>query len=117
MSETAAPDNKGVATVAATASTAAVACAVCCVLPFALPAALLGTFGGVFAFFERAYPWMKIAAVLAVAAGWLWLLVQSMRTHRRPARSTLIIMTFATAAMTIALLWPTFEDSIISALR
>jgi hypothetical protein len=113
MTEASAKDSKVAGTVAATASAAALACGVCCVLPFALPAALLGTFGSAFAFFESAFPWMRWAAVLSVAAGWLWVLLQSNRNGRRPAKSTLAVMALATVAMLIALMWPIFEGPLV----
>lgn len=117
MTETVANDSKVPSAVAATASLAAVACGVCCVLPFALPAALAGTLGGVFAFFESAFPWMRWAAILSVSAGWLWVLWQSMQTGRRPARSTLLVMSFATVALAVAMVWPMFEGPLIRLLR
>ena len=117
MTEASAKDSKAVGAVAATASAGALACGVCCILPFALPAALVGSLGGVFAFFEEAFPWMRWAAILSVAAGWLWVLGQSWSTRRRPARSTLITMTFATAAMVIALMWPMFEKPLVGLVR
>ena len=117
MNDAASPDNKAMATVAATASTAAVVCGVCCVLPLALPAAFLATFGSVFAFFESAYPLVRSLSVLAVSAGWTWVLVQSWRSKRRPARSTLVIMTIATIAMAVALMWPWFEVPLAGMLR
>ena len=113
MTEASTGEKRAVTTAAATASTAAVACGVCCVLPFALPAALLGTFGPVFAFFERAFPWMTDLAVLAVLAGWSWVLWQSWRSRRRPAASTVIVMATATAATGVALAWPSFEGPLI----
>lgn len=117
MSEATTKDSKVPGAVAATASLAAVTCGVCCVLPFALPAALAGTLGGVFAFFESAFPWMRWAAILAVMAGWLWVLWQSLRTGKRPARSTLLVMMFATIALAVAMMWPLLEEPIIRLLR
>jgi len=115
--EASAKDGKVAGTVAVTASSAALACGVCCVLPFALPPAVLGTVGGVLAFFESAYSWMKWVAVLAVSAGWAWVLLQSIQPHRRPAKSTLTVMAFATVAVMLALMWPIFEEPIIALLR
>ena len=117
MTETTTNDSKVPGAVAATASLAAVACGVCCVLPFALPAALAGTLGGVFAFFESAFPWMRWAAILAVSAGWLWVLWQSTQTRKRPALSTLLVMLFSTVALVVAMMWPLFEDPLVRLLR
>jgi hypothetical protein len=117
MTERVAKDSKVPVAAAATASTAAVACGVCCVLPFALPAALAGSLGGVFAVFERAFPWMRWAAIIAVAAGWLWVLWQSKQTSKRPSASTLLVMAFATAALAVATMWPMLEEPLIRMLR
>ena len=84
--------NRAVGTVAATASVAALACGVCCVLPLAIPAAMLGMFGGTIAWFAQAYSWLTPIAVAAVVAGWLWVAYQSKRSGKRPARATLVIM-------------------------
>jgi hypothetical protein len=117
MSHASVKDSKVVGTVATTASVAALTCGVCCVLPFALPATLLGALGGTFAFFESAFPWMRWAAVLSVAAGWAWVLLQSIQTALRPAKSTLMIMGLATIATVLALMWPMFEGPLIRLLR
>jgi hypothetical protein len=110
-------ETKAAGAVAATASTVALACGVCCVLPFALPAAMLGSVGGTLAWFAEAYRWMTPIAVLAVAAGWLWIGYRSRSSSRRPARLTLVVMGFATAMMTLALLWPGIEPVVIGMLR
>lgn len=117
MTKTVAQESKAPIAAAATASTAALACAVCCVLPFALPAAVAGALGGVFAFFESAFPWMRWAAIISVAAGWLWVLMQSNQTGKRAAKSTLIVMAVATVALAIAMMWPMFEGPLIRMLR
>jgi cytochrome bd-type quinol oxidase subunit 1 len=111
------PDSKAAGAVAVTASSAALACGVCCVLPFALPAAMLTSLGGVFAWFADVYRWMVPLAVLAVAAGWLWVGWQSWSIKRQPARRTLVVMAFATAMMVLALLWPAFEPFILQLVR
>ena len=117
MTEPAAKGSKVPVAAAATASAAALACGVCCVLPFALPAALAGTLGGVFALSESAFPWMRWAAIVAVMVGWLWVLSQSLQTGKRPARSTLAVMAFATVALAVAVKWPMFEGPLIRLLR
>lgn len=100
--------------VAVTVSTAALACGLCCVLPFAVPAAALGAFGAVAAWAAGSYPWIALAAILAVAAGWALVLSRSRSTGRRPARSTLVVMGAATAIMLLALAWPILEPGIIA---
>ena len=110
-------DNRAVGTVAATASVAALACGVCCVLPLAIPAAMLGSVGGIIAWFSHAYSWMTPLAIVAVVAGWLWMAYHSRRSGKRPAKSTLLIMAFATLMMVLAYMWPMFEGPIGSLLR
>lgn len=110
-------DNRAAGTVAATASVAALACGVCCVLPLAIPAAMLGTFGGIIAWFAHAYSWLTPIAIAAVVAGWLWVAFQSRRSGKRPARATLLIMAFATAMMALAYFWPLLERPITALLR
>lgn len=108
--------NKAAGAVAVTASTAALACGVCCVLPFALPAAILGSVGGVLAWFAEAYRWLTPIALISVAAGWAWVGYQSWRTRRSPARLTIVVMLFATAMMAAAWVWPAFESTAIALL-
>lgn len=95
----------------------AVACGVCCLLPFALPAVALTTFGGVIATVARGYRWAVVVAVAAVVTGWAWVLWQSVRRQRAPARSTLRAMALATLLLLMALAWPPVERSIIAFLR
>ena len=97
-------------------STTALACGICCVLPFALPAAALALGGSVLAWFANAYTLMTYVAVLAVAAGWIWVAMQSTRTRKRPARATLTTMIGASVILGLALLWPKAEETIISLL-
>lgn len=102
---------------AALAATGAVACGVCCVLPFALPAAMLAATGGALAWFAGLMPWITGFAVLAVVGAWIWVGVQTLRTRRRPAPSTLVTMGLASAFLVTALAWPRLEGFIIAALR
>lgn len=99
---------------AATSATAAIACGVCCVLPFALPAVAATALGGVFAVFAGAYRWAVDLATIAVAAGWLWVAWQSVRTGRRAAPSTLRAMLVATVIFGAALSWPLLEPHAIA---
>lgn len=94
---------------AATASTAVVACGICCALPFVVPVAMLASAGGILAWFSETSNWLTAVAVAAVASGWIWMGVQSWRTHRRPARSTLLVLSLATITMAAAWLWPSIE--------
>ncbi|MGZ2442197.1 hypothetical protein [Sinorhizobium medicae] len=109
--------SKTAGAVAVTASTAALACGVCCVLPFAVPAAILGSAGGALAWFAEAYRWLTPMALITVTAGWAWVGYQSWRTHRSPARLTVVVMIFATAMMLAAWIWPAFEGTAIALLR
>lgn len=106
--------SKAAGAVAVTATTAALACGVCCVLPFAIPAAVLGSAGGVLAWFAEAYRWLTPVALIAVTSGWAWVGYQSWLTHRFPAPSTLLAMTIATIMMAAAWIWPMFEPTIIA---
>jgi len=102
---------------AATVATAAVACAACCVLPFALPAAMLASVGGVLAWFDHIHVWVTRVAIFAVIASWLWIGWQTARTRRKPSVVTLYVMGLATALMIVAMLWPLIEPHLIRALR
>jgi len=112
-----APPDRFVGTSAALAATGALACSVCCVLPFALPAVALAVGGGVISWFAKATPWATLIALLAVLAGWTWAIVQSIRTRRRPATSTLMTLGGATLVFITAALWWHFEKAIIHLLR
>jgi hypothetical protein len=102
---------------AALVATGALACGICCVLPFALPAAVLAVGGGVVSWFAKATPWAMRIALLAVLAGWAWVIVQSVRTKRQPAQSTLLTLALATAVFAAAAVWWHFEREIIHLLR
>ncbi|MFZ5692838.1 MAG: hypothetical protein ACOY5F_16455 [Pseudomonadota bacterium] len=117
MTEARAPGSKAAGAVAVTASTAALACGVCCVLPFAVPAVVLGSIGGVLAWFAEAYRWLTPIALIAVAAGWGWVGYQSWRMRRSPARSTIVVMSFATVVMMAAWIWPAFEPSVLAFIK
>lgn len=117
MNGTRVPPNKAASAVALTASTAAFACGICCVLPFAVPAAILGSMGGVLAWFAAAYAWLTPIALIAVAAGWAWIRYQSWHTRRCPARLTVLAMTFATVMMVAAWIWPMFEATATAFIR
>ncbi|CAI9122092.1 hypothetical protein AA0242T_3127 [Acetobacter aceti NRIC 0242] len=117
MSEASASGNKAASAVAMTASSAALACGVCCVVPLALPAAILGSVGGILAWFANAYRWLTPVAILAVAVGWFWVGYQAYRTGHRPGWQTLGIMGFATIMGCLAWLWPRIEPVAIGFLR
>jgi hypothetical protein len=102
---------------AAVIATGALACGVCCVLPFALPAAALAISGGVLAWFGGSYPLATMIGALAVLGGWGWVGLQTMRARRRPARSTVVVMTLATLILVLALAWPGLEGWIAGLLR
>jgi hypothetical protein len=102
---------------AAVVATGALACGVCCVLPFALPAAVLALSGGVLAWFSGLYHWMTLVAVAAVIGSWGWIGWQSLRTRKRPARSTLVTMILATSVLAVALAWPQLEGPIAHLIR
>jgi len=101
---------------AAAIATGAVACAACCVLPFALPAVVLASTGGVLAWFADQYAWVTVLAVLAVVGGWGWVAWQARRARRRLAASTLYVMITATALTALAVVWPLIEQPLVSVL-
>jgi hypothetical protein len=87
------------------------------VLPFALPAVVLASSGGVLAVFAQAFWGALYLATVMVAGAWLWVLADTRRTGTRPARSTLTTMAVATAALGGAALWPTIEPNLIAVLK
>ncbi len=91
----------------------ALACGVCCVLPFALPAAFLASSGGVLAWFAGLYSWAAFAAAGLVAMAWLLVVFQSIKTRRRPARTTITALLAASVILTAALTWPMLESFVI----
>jgi hypothetical protein len=111
------PGSKAAGVTAVTLSTGAIACGVCCVLPFALPAAVLAGTGPVLAWLVGIHKWVTLFAILAVVGAWGWVAWQSRRTQRRPAASTLAMLTLSTALLTVALLWPLIEKPLIRMLR
>ena len=114
---TGAPTERVVGASAALAAAGALVCGVCCVLPFALPAALLAVSGGVIGWFAKLTPWALGIAALAVLGGWTWVVLQSVRTSQKPARSTLLTLGLATALFVTAMIWFHFEREIIHLLR
>lgn len=102
---------------AATVAVGAVACGVCCVLPFALPAVVLASSGGVLAMFAQAFWGALYLATAMVAGAWLWVTAESRRTGKRPARATLAMVALATAALAAAAMWPTIEPHVIATLK
>ena len=121
MTEQPLPLHRGASRLASTAATTtaigAIACGVCCVLPFALPAVVLAGTGGVIAWFGQAFWGALYTAGALVTIGWVWVVVSSVRTARRPARSTIRAMFVATVALGVALIWPVLEPHILRALR
>ena len=94
-------------------SGAVVACAACCVLPLALPAAMLAGAGAALAWFENASPWMALFSVVVVILSWAMIARQSLKTGRKPARATLILLGISTALALIALFWYPYVEGAI----
>ena len=109
--------SKAAGVTAMTLSTGAVACGVCCVLPFALPAAVLASTGPLLAWLVGIHKWVTVLAILAVVGAWGWVAWQSRRTRKRPAPSTLVMMTLSTTLLAVAVLWPLIEKPLIRMLR
>jgi len=102
---------------ALTVAAGAVACGVCCVLPFALPAVALASAGSIIAWLGGFQFWATVLAAAIVAAAWIWIIVQSLRTEAKPARSTLYMMGTATTVLLLALLWSHIEPFVVQALK
>lgn len=113
----AASPDRAASAAAATVAIGAVACGVCCVLPFALPAVVLAVSGGVFALFGTAFWGALYLATAMVAAAWLWVIVETRRTRKRPVRATLSWMAVATTALVAAAAWPAIEPQLIALLK
>lgn len=86
---------------AAATATGALTCAAGCILPFTLPAVALASAGGAIALLVQAQGWMMDLAVVAVAAGWIWVGWLSLRHRSRPALSTFGAMTVATLMLAL----------------
>ncbi len=97
-----------------TSAAAAIACGVCCLVPFVFPAVALTTTGAGIAALAGVYWWAIRLAFLALAAGWLWLLVDSVRRGRRPGRATVVAMASATAFTFLAYSWSFAERHVIA---
>ena len=104
-------------TAATTLAIGAVACGVCCALPFALPAVVLASTGGLIAFLAQASWWALYLATVMVAGAWLWVARDLKRTGKRPARSTVLTMSLATIALAAAMLWPLVGARVIGAFQ
>lgn len=102
----------------ATSCAAALSCAACCVLPLALPAALLAGTGATLGWLESASPWLRLLSVVVVAAAWLMIWRKSVRTGKKAARSTMILLGVSTVLTAALLLWePYFEVIVVDFLR
>jgi hypothetical protein len=111
------PGAKAAGAAAITLSTGAIACGACCVLPFTLPATVLASTGSVISSLVHMHWWVTALSVISVISAWAWLAWQIRRTGRKPAISTVAMMTVSTLFMTIAVMWPLIEKPLIRALR
>jgi hypothetical protein len=102
-----------VGAIAAVTACGALACAACCVVPFALPAVILASAGGLLAWLAGAAGWTANLALIAVAGGWVWIGWESARTRAMPAKSTLYAMAAATLALALAFGWPLHEAPLL----
>jgi len=103
---------KGPAHVALACAGAAAACGAACIAPLALPAVVLAGVGTTLAWLAEVHTWMTILAIVAVAAAWLWIGFQALRSKMRPPASTLNIMSLATLLSALAVAWPLIEGQI-----
>jgi hypothetical protein len=110
------PGTKAARLTAVALATGAVACGAGCVLPFALPAVVLASAGGILAWFADMHVWVTGLATAAVIGAWSWIAWQTHRTLRKPATSTVYAMMAATALLAIAVLWPAIEERLVALL-
>lgn len=92
-------------------------CGECCVLPFALPAVVLASAGGLIAFLAQAFGWTLYLATAMVVGVWLWVARDVRRTGKGPARSTPLSMSLAAVAQDAAMLWPFVEPRVVGAIH
>lgn len=95
--------------------------AACCILPLGLGAIGVGA-GGLAAFVPFHWP-LTVAAMIAVAAGWLLYLRKRRACDRDatctvapPARTTLIMLSLATGSVVVSALWSYIEASLMRSL-
>lgn len=95
---------------------AIVACGACCVLPVAFPVIAAGTMGIAMTAMAAAHVWLTGLATLTLVSAWWWIWRQSKKRGVRSATSTLVQMGVASALMTMAIVWPWIEPSLMTAL-
>lgn len=81
------------------------------------PATVLASTGTLLAWLINAHVWVTLLAIVSVVGAWAWIAWQSRRTGRRPATSTLVMMTASTLLLNIAVLWPLIETPLTGVLR
>lgn len=114
--------DRGVAAIGALTSVGALfSAAACCILPVALAAIGVGA-SGLTAFVPFHWP-LTIAALVAVAAGWLIYARKRKAcasdtacSAAPPTRSTLVLLCLATALVTISACWTFIEAPLMRAL-
>jgi hypothetical protein len=100
-------------TAALTTAAGAVACGLCCALPFAFPAVAASAAGGVLAWLAHAHGWVTRLAAVIVSGAWISVALRSRGAKAKPANATLYWMAAASAALALAIVWPTIEPHII----
>ena len=115
-------DNAGAVDVAApraalATSGGALACAACCLLPIAFPAIALAFGGALLAWIDVATEAMFIAALLSVLGSWVWIAYRARSSGKRTPRTTLVMMSAATAVLLAGLALPLYEPLIVSAIK
>ena len=81
-----------------------------------MPAAALAGAGCTLAWLSSIYEGAIIAAAVLVAAAWIWVVGQSLRTRKRPAATTVLVMLMASAMLALAYSWPVLEPIAVAAL-
>lgn len=108
--------NEKIAKTATISALAAVACTSCCVLPFILPAVALANIGGLLAILDHAHVWVTRGAMFVVACAWILIGFQTGISQKRPSRSAVLWMTFATILAVAAASWPTLKPLVFQIL-
>lgn len=100
----------------AASTTAIVACAACCALPLLIPALALGASGAVLAWLAGAHTWLRIIAVLSVAAGWAWMVWERAVKQRRVRLLTWVLLSASSVLTVIAFFWSAIEPHLMKVL-
>lgn len=94
----------------------ALACAACCVLPIAFPAIALAFGGALLTWIGVATKVTFVIALASVVGSWTWVAYRAWASGKRTPRTTLLMMSAATAVLLAGLAFPLYEPLIVSAI-